>query len=141
MVLDSSEMRLHVFAHSEIVNSPAHIPRSRSRSITPPSIMIPQFWILQSKYIDHPKIFHFVHFCSLYRQKSNRIDIFLWSGDIDFTMTNIKISGRDYFLSLRDQPFDLFLILRVKIELIAEHFGSIRSISTIWEIDIEKHKI
>lgn len=56
-------------------------------------------------------------------------------------MTDIEISCSDYFFSGLDQSFDLFLIVGVKVEFVAEHLRSIRSFSSIWEIDIEKDEI
>ena len=56
-------------------------------------------------------------------------------------MTDIKITGCDYLFSFFNFLCHKLLILLVEIQLIAEHFCSIRSIPTIWEINIQKQKI
>lgn len=96
---------------------------------------------MEPKNINQSAFFHFVHFRSFNREKSDWVFVFLRSGDINRTMADIEIPrGDDFFPSL-DQSLDFLLILLIEFKLVTEHFGSIGSFSTIWEIDIEKHKI
>lgn len=127
-----------MFIYHHIVDPSAYIARSRSCSITPPGIVIKCFWVKITSHIETVRVFYkWSDLCSLYREKSYRVFIFLRSCDIDRSMDDIEVSCYDGLKALWLQRLYISDDLIIKIEFITEHLCSISSRSSVGKISVD----
>lgn len=86
------------FAYCKVIQPPPHIPRPRTSSIGPPSIVTVTFRGKFPKHIDVAMGKKLPYLRSLHRKKTDAVLISLRSRDILFGVTDIKVSGNDDLL-------------------------------------------
>src|SRR5690606_14086955 len=74
-----------------VIDTPAQIPGTRSRSIAPPGVMV-RIGSEMSKCVHKPRVNEVLHPFTFLRQEARRIRIGLRVMDIYCTMTDIKVT-------------------------------------------------